>query len=148
LNEKLQLPSREGKHYLSAPLRAKHPSATNPFGLSLRRCPGQKGAMTPAIASAIMPLMRGMDAETALGIALRALSLGLAGRDRGADHPSLATEVAGLRFRNPLGLAAGFDKNAEAVLPLLRLGFGFMEAGTVTPRPQAGNPRPRIFRLA
>jgi NAD(P)-dependent dehydrogenase (short-subunit alcohol dehydrogenase family) len=76
--------------------------------------------MTPAIASALMPLMRSMDAETAHGIALRALSLGLAGQDRGADHPSLATEVAGLRFRNPLGLAAGFDKNAEAVLPLLR----------------------------
>ncbi|MCA3427301.1 MAG: quinone-dependent dihydroorotate dehydrogenase [Roseomonas sp.] len=103
--------------------------------------------MTPAIASALMPLMRGMDAETAHGIALRALSLGLAGRDRGADHQSLATEVAGLRFRNPLGLAAGFDKNAEAVLPLLRLGFGCVEAGTVTPRPQAGNPRPRLFRL-
>ena len=103
--------------------------------------------MTPAIASALMPLMRGMDAETAHGIALRALALGLAGQNRGADHPSLATEVAGLRFRNPLGLAAGFDKNAEAVLPLLRLGFGFMEAGTVTPRPQIGNPRPRIFRL-
>ena len=78
--------------------------------------------MTPAIASAVMPLMRGMDAETAHGIALRALSLGLAGQDRGADHPSLKTEVVGLRFRNPLGLAAGFDKDAEAVLPLLRLG--------------------------
>jgi len=103
--------------------------------------------MTPAIASALMPLMRGMDAETAHGIALRALALGLAGRDRGADHPSLMTEVAGLNFRNPLGLAAGFDKNADAVLPLLRLGFGFMEAGTVTPRPQPGNPRPRLFRL-
>ena len=72
------------------------------------RGPGQKGAMTPAIASALMPLMRGMDAETAHGIALRALSLGLAGQDRGADRASLATEVAGLRFRNPLGLAAGF----------------------------------------
>ena len=59
-----------------------------------------------------------MEAETAQGIALRALSLGRAGRARGAAHPSLATEVAGLRFRNPLGLAAGFDKNAEAVLPL------------------------------
>ena len=57
--------------------------------------------MTPAIASALMPLMRGMDAETAHGIALRALALGLAGRDAGADHPSLATEVAGLRLRTP-----------------------------------------------
>jgi dihydroorotate dehydrogenase len=54
----------------------------------------------------------------------------------------------GLSFRNPLGLAAGFDKNAEALAPLARLGFGFVEAGTVTPRPQAGNPKPRLFRLA
>jgi dihydroorotate dehydrogenase len=53
----------------------------------------------------------------------------------------------GLRFRNPIGLAAGFDKDAVALAPLARLGFGFVEAGTVTPRPQAGNPRPRLFRL-
>jgi dihydroorotate dehydrogenase len=53
----------------------------------------------------------------------------------------------GLRFRNPIGLAAGFDKDARAVAPLARLGFGFVETGTVTPRPQAGNPRPRLFRL-
>ncbi len=103
--------------------------------------------MTPAIASALMPLMRGLDAETAHGLALRALAWGLAGQDRGAQHPSLATEAFGLSFRNPLGLAAGFDKDAAAILPLLRLGFGFMEAGTVTPRPQPGNPRPRLFRL-
>ncbi len=53
----------------------------------------------------------------------------------------------GLTFRNPLGLAAGFDKNAEALIPLGRIGFGFVEAGTVTPRPQVGNPKPRLFRL-
>jgi dihydroorotate dehydrogenase len=104
--------------------------------------------MTPALASALMPLMRGLDAETAHGIALKALAAGLAGRDSGADDPVLATEAFGLRFRNPIGLAAGFDKDAVAVLPLMRLGFGFVEAGTVTPRPQPGNPRPRLFRLA
>lgn len=104
--------------------------------------------MTPAFASALMPLMRGLDAETAHGIALKALAAGLAGRDSGRDDPVLATEALGLRFRNPIGLAAGFDKDAVAVLPLMRLGFGFVEAGTVTPRPQAGNPRPRLFRLA
>ncbi|MBR0679670.1 quinone-dependent dihydroorotate dehydrogenase [Roseomonas eburnea] len=103
--------------------------------------------MTPALASAFMPLMRGLDAETAHGIALKALAAGLAGRDSGADDPVLATEAFGLRFRNPIGLAAGFDKDAVAVLPLMRLGFGFVEAGTVTPRPQPGNPRPRLFRL-
>jgi dihydroorotate dehydrogenase len=94
-----------------------------------------------------MPLLRGMDAEAAHGLALRALGLGLAGRDAAADDPMLATEVLGLRFHNPIGLAAGFDKDAAAVLPLLRLGFGFVEAGTVTPLPQPGNPRPRLFRL-
>jgi len=104
--------------------------------------------MTPAIASALMPLMRGLDAETAHGLALKALAAGLAGRDAGTDDAVLATECLGLRFRNPVGLAAGFDKDAVAVLPLMRLGFGFVEAGTVTPRPQPGNPRPRLFRLA
>jgi dihydroorotate dehydrogenase len=94
-----------------------------------------------------MPLMRNLDAETAHGLALRALRAGLAGSDRGADDPVLATTAFGLRFRNPIGLAAGFDKNAEAVMPLMRLGFGFVETGTVTPRPQQGNPRPRLFRL-
>jgi dihydroorotate dehydrogenase len=104
--------------------------------------------MTPALASALVPLLRGLDAETAHGIALKALAAGLAGRDEGPDDPVLATHCLGLRFRNPIGLAAGFDKDAVAVAPLMRLGFGFVEAGTVTPRPQAGNPRPRLFRLA
>lgn len=103
--------------------------------------------MTPALASALMPLIRGLDAETAHGLALRGLALGLAGQDNAADAPSLATRAFGLEFRNPIGLAAGFDKDAVAVPALLRLGFGFVEAGTVTPRPQAGNPRPRLFRL-
>lgn len=104
--------------------------------------------MTPKIASAVMPLLRGLDAEFAHGLALKALALGLAGRDTVPDDPVLAVTAAGLRFASPIGLAAGFDKNAEALVPLARLGFGFVEAGTVTPRPQAGNPRPRLFRLA
>ncbi len=108
--------------------------------------------MTPplslGLASALMPLMRGLDAETAHGLALRALGAGLAGRDAAPDEPVLATRAFGLDFRNPIGLAAGFDKDAVAVLPLMRLGFGAVEVGTVTPRPQAGNPRPRLFRLA
>ncbi len=103
--------------------------------------------MTPTLASALMPLVRRFDAETAHGWALKALQAGLAGRDARPDDPSLAVEALGLRFANPIGLAAGFDKDAVAVHPLLRLGFGFVEAGTVTPRPQAGNPRPRLFRL-
>ncbi|MGK6352714.1 quinone-dependent dihydroorotate dehydrogenase [Parapedobacter sp. DT-150] len=65
----------------------------------------------------------------------------------GYDHPKLAREVFGLKFKNPIGLAAGFDKNAECVAEMAALGFGFIEIGTVTPRPQPGNDKPRLFRL-
>ncbi len=95
-----------------------------------------------------MPLMRWVDPERAHALALGALRCGLAGRARDVDDASLAVEVLGRRFSNPIGLAAGFDKNAVAIAPLMRLGFGFIEAGTATPRPQVGNPRPRLFRLA
>lgn len=103
--------------------------------------------MTPAVVSAVLPLLRRMDAESAHDLALFALRLGLAGRDPTPDDPSLAITLLGKRFANPIGLAAGFDKNARAVGGLARLGFGFVETGTVTPRPQPGNPRPRLFRL-
>ena len=85
--------------------------------------------------------------ETAHGIALGALKLGLGGRAAGAPDPLLATRVWDLDFSNPVGLAAGFDKDAEVVDAMLAAGFGFVEAGTVTPQPQPGNPRPRLFRL-
>ena len=103
--------------------------------------------MTPRLASILMPLMRGVDPERAHDLALRALRFGLAGADRSADDPILAIHVLGREFRNPVGLAAGFDKSAIAVGPLMRLGFGFVEAGSVTPKPQIGNPKPRLFRL-
>lgn len=64
------------------------------------------------------------------------------------EHPALRREVFGVRFPNPVGLAAGFDRNAEVCREFAALGFGFVEAGTITPQPQSGNPRPRIFRLA
>jgi len=104
--------------------------------------------MTPSIASCLLPLLRSMDPEGAHDLALWALRAGLAGRDSTSDDPVLAISVFGLRFANPIGLAAGFDKNACAAAALMRLGFGFVETGTVTPRPQPGNPRPRMFRLA
>jgi dihydroorotate dehydrogenase len=103
--------------------------------------------MTPHLASAVLPLLRRIDPETAHGLALTALQRGLAGRDHRNDDPALAVSAFGLAFRNPIGLAAGFDKDAVAVTGLSRLGFGFLEVGTVTPRPQPGNARPRIFRL-
>ncbi|HKF61393.1 MAG TPA: dihydroorotate dehydrogenase (quinone), partial [Dongiaceae bacterium] len=99
-------------------------------------------------------LLRQLPAETAHRLTLRALAalpVGWIGNGAGEaweeDH-ILATRVFGLDFPNPVGLAAGFDKNAEAFAHMPRLGFGFAEIGSVTPRPQAGNPRPRLFRLA
>jgi dihydroorotate dehydrogenase len=92
------------------------------------------------------PLLFALNPETAHGLTIKALKMGML-PPAGADDPILATTLAGLSLPNPIGLAAGFDKNAEVPDPLLRLGFGFVEAGTVTPLPQSGNPRPRMFRL-
>ena len=88
-----------------------------------------------------------IDPETAHGLALAALRAGLGGRDPAPPDPVLATRLAGIAMDNPIGLAAGFDKDAVAPAALLRAGFGFVECGTTTPRPQGGNPRPRLFRL-
>ncbi|MGA0605486.1 quinone-dependent dihydroorotate dehydrogenase [Phenylobacterium sp. VNQ135] len=90
--------------------------------------------------------LRGLDPEDAHSLAIRGLKAGLGPRT-GADDPILATTLAGLALPNPVGLAPGFDKNAEVFGPMLKAGFGFVECGTVTPKPQAGNPRPRLFRL-
>jgi len=91
--------------------------------------------------------LRRIDPETAHGVALRALQLGLGPRGGPYTTSRLATQIAGLNLPNPVGLAAGFDKNAVALRPLHRCGFGFVEVGAATPQPQAGNPRPRLFRL-
>ena len=92
-------------------------------------------------------LLRALDPETAHRLAIEALKLAPLPAPR-ADDPVLATTVAGLRLSNPVGLAAGLDKNGEALGGLARLGFGFIECGSVTPRAQPGNPRPRLFRLS
>jgi dihydroorotate dehydrogenase len=94
----------------------------------------------------IRPAIYALDAERAHRLTIRALkATPLAGRP--ADDPVLRSTVAGLVFPNPVGLAAGFDKDAEVPRQMLALGFGFVEVGTLTPLPQAGNPRPRLFRL-
>jgi dihydroorotate dehydrogenase len=90
--------------------------------------------------------MRALDPEDAHTLALKALRF-LPRTKPAADPPELRVRAFGLNFPNPIGLAAGFDKDAVAPDALLRLGFGFVEIGTVTPRPQAGNPKPRVFRL-
>ena len=92
-------------------------------------------------------LLSRLDAETAHGLALRGLRSGLLPRDSKPDPSSLSVAVWGRQLPNPIGLAAGFDKNAEVPDALLGLGFGLVEVGSVTPRPQQGNPRPRLFRL-
>ncbi len=102
--------------------------------------------MTDLYALAAAALRR-LPPETAHALTVRALAAGLVRAAPGPDDPILATRVWGRDFPNPVGLAAGFDKNAEAPDALLALGFGFVEVGSVTPRPQPGNPRPRVFRL-
>ena len=94
----------------------------------------------------LRPLLFTLDAERAHRATIRALRLKPAAAPPAADE-RLASEVAGLRFPNPVGLAAGFDKDAQVPDAMLGLGFGFVEVGTLTPFPQAGNPRPRLFRL-
>ncbi|MGE4063128.1 MAG: quinone-dependent dihydroorotate dehydrogenase [Rhodospirillaceae bacterium] len=95
------------------------------------------------------PLLRRIDPERGHRAAILALRAGLGALyDRGRDDPVLATRLWGLSFSNPIGIAAGFDKHAEVPGPAFRLGCGFVEVGGVTPKPQAGNPKPRLFRLA
>lgn len=94
----------------------------------------------------LRPLVFSMDAERAHRATISALRLRPHGRRR-APPRSLASRVAGIEFPTPIGLAAGFDKDAQVPDAMLALGFGFVEVGTLTPQPQAGNPRPRLFRL-
>ncbi|WP_047772348.1 quinone-dependent dihydroorotate dehydrogenase [Wenxinia marina] len=95
-----------------------------------------------------LAVLHRIDPETAHGLALKALQAGLGPRGGPVTSPRLRTSLAGLDLPNPVGLAAGFDKNAEVLAPLSRAAFGFLEVGAVTPRAQTGNPRPRLFRLA
>jgi len=92
------------------------------------------------------PLMRALDPEDAHRLTVKALKFAPLPRPA-ADDARLQVRAFGLNFPNPIGIAAGFDKNAEVPDGLLRLGFGFVETGTITPKPQPGNPRPRVFRL-
>ncbi|KAF9600893.1 hypothetical protein IFM89_013800 [Coptis chinensis] len=95
----------------------------------------------------VNPFFAFLDAERAHRLAIKAAALGLVPKEKRLDPSILGLEVWGRKFSNPIGLAAGFDKNAEAIEGLLGLGFGFLEVGSVTPMPQGGNPKPRIFRL-
>jgi dihydroorotate dehydrogenase len=88
-----------------------------------------------------------VDPEEAHRLTIAALRAGLGPRDTGPDDPALHVNMAGMHLSNCIGLAAGFDKHGEAADAMLDAGFGFVEVGTVTPRPQAGNPRPRVYRL-
>lgn len=103
--------------------------------------------MITAFEQLAMPLLARMDPERAHNLAIAGLRLGLAPSPGPLSSTRLETRLAGLTLPNPVGLAAGFDKQASAVAPLLRSGFGFIEVGAVTPLPQEGNPRPRLFSL-
>jgi dihydroorotate dehydrogenase len=95
----------------------------------------------------LRPLVMALDAEAAHRLTIWALKR-IRPRKPAPDDPILATRVFGLDFPNPVGIAAGFDKHGDVPLQLATLGFGFVELGSVTPRPQPGNARPRVFRLA
>jgi dihydroorotate dehydrogenase len=104
----------------------------------------------PDLYKLISPLLRALPAETVHRLTVAGLAVGLGGLATGRaepDPPSLGQTLWGREFPNPVGIAAGFDKDAQVPDALLRLGCGFAETGTVTPRPQPGNPKPRIFRL-
>jgi dihydroorotate dehydrogenase len=101
----------------------------------------------PDLHPLVRSLLRALPPEAAHRLTVAALAAGLAGRVASPDPPILAQRLWGRDFPNPIGIAAGFDKDARAPDALLRLGFGFVEVGTVTPRPQPGNPKPRVFRL-
>lgn len=94
------------------------------------------------------PLVRTLSAEKAHDVTLWALERGLGGRRTPVADPRLEMEIAGLRFPNPVGLAAGFDKNARVYRQMLDQGFGYVEIGSVTPKAQPGNPKPRVFRIS
>lgn len=94
-----------------------------------------------------LSVLRNFDPERAHGLALMALRCGLGGARGPVRSPRLSVQLAEMDMANPVGLAAGFDKNAEAVGALAQAGFGFLEVGAATPRPQPGNPKPRLFRL-
>ncbi|KAM4630250.1 dihydroorotate dehydrogenase (quinone), mitochondrial [Polymixia lowei] len=99
-------------------------------------------------ANQLMPLLqRIVGAEMAHVMAVKTIGLGLVPLNRYRDPASLEVNVMGRKFNNPIGIAAGFDKHGEAVDGLYKLGFGFVEVGTITPKPQEGNPKPRVFRL-
>ncbi|KAF0714499.1 hypothetical protein AaE_011558 [Aphanomyces astaci] len=95
----------------------------------------------------LMPLLRLLDPETSHVLAVQAAKYGWSVKDTVPDDPSLHVSLLGLSFDNPIGIAAGFDKHADAMQGLLDMGFGFVEIGSVTPLPQDGNPKPRVFRL-
>ncbi len=99
------------------------------------------------IERAALSVLNRLDPERAHGLALKGLQTPFAPLPGPVRSPRLETTFAGLSLPNPIGLAAGFDKNATAVVPLMQAGFGFLEVGAATPRPQPGNPRPRLFRL-
>ncbi len=102
--------------------------------------------MIRAFDAVSLPLLRWLDPEDAHRLAVQGLKLLPPARPRD-DDSKLAVRAFGLNFSNPIGMAAGFDKHGEVTDAVLRLGFGFVEVGTVTPKPQSGNPRPRLFRL-
>ena len=97
--------------------------------------------------SLVKPLLFCLDPEKSHNLAIKALKYNIARAGDIKEYETLENKIFGINFQNPIGMAAGFDKNAEIFTNLFNYGFGFVETGTVTPKPQKGNPKKRIFRL-
>src|SRR5258706_1834007 len=141
--------SRRGS--VSPPVRAAGPRLGDRSATGAPRTEWPARSGRPVVMSALHAFasraLRRIDPEDAHGLAIMALKAGLGPRPRPLHGAALEVEVGGLRLMNPVGLAAGFDKNAQVPNAMLAAGFGFVECGTVTPVAQVGNPRPRLFRL-
>ena len=117
------------------------------LGLAVTAVGLEDGYTYATVSKLSVPLLHLLEPETSHNIVVTLAKFGLVARDYTAYSPSLRTEVWGRSFKNPIGLAAGFDKNAEAMDAMLGIGFGFVEVGSITPEPQDGNARPRVFRI-
>jgi dihydroorotate dehydrogenase len=107
-------------------------------------CNDSRASIYPFI---VMPALHLLDPEESHNLSIKLLKYGISPKDTQADNDRLSTSFKGLKISNPIGLAAGYDKNGEAIDGLFNLGFGLVEIGSVTPQPQPGNPLPRFFRL-
>ncbi|ETW02916.1 dihydroorotate dehydrogenase (fumarate), variant 1 [Aphanomyces invadans] len=150
LRRSARCPSAGGSRRLMSSIPSSSSSSAAPLILGagvLALYTFRQSFLTKLMDPVLMPLLRLLDPETSHVLAVQAAKYGWTPKDTLPDDTSLRMSVLGMSFDNPIGIAAGFDKHADAMQGLLDMGFGFVEIGSVTPLPQEGNPKPRVFRL-